>query len=127
MHDIVEAITGLAERIRADERIERPVIYDPRNLVAPCVLIEPPRLDNRDAVLCGRIKATFKVLVIGMPGTWVEFGPLAKLVSQVLDVLEDDDAAEWNTAAFVSWVPPNDYMSSPDPAMAYQITCEVYV
>ncbi|MFI6688908.1 hypothetical protein [Streptomyces sp. NPDC050485] len=121
MSRVTDAMERLADRIRA--QVDRPVTTDPRNVVAPCVLIAPPQL-TPDGVQCGGYKAKHQVLVIGLPGARAELDPLAELLDQVLTVL--DDGPGWTLAELVSYEPLSD-PSHIEPSMAYQVTVEEYV
>jgi hypothetical protein len=116
---IAQAMDELAGVLAA--KISRPVTTDPRNLVAPCVLIEPPQL-TPDGTYCGTRKYTWSLLAIGLPGARAEFGVLSDLTEEVLGVL---DETGWTWAELVAYV-PGDGAGGADPVMAYRITMEDY-
>ncbi|WBB59347.1 hypothetical protein O7599_27785 [Streptomyces sp. WMMC500] len=77
------------EEIAAALRLELPerrIVTDPRNVTAPCVLINPPTIQDPHT-LCGGFRYQFEVLVIGLAGAGAELHVLAELLAEVLDVL----------------------------------------
>lgn len=122
---ISASMSAVAALLADDERVKRPVTCDPRNLVWPGVLVEPPRLDTTTATGCG-IRAVINVYAVGVPGAWAEFQPLAELADAVVDVIRDADSISLLSADFVSFQLPPD-MSAAESSVAYQIQCEVFV
>ncbi|CAM5600566.1 hypothetical protein GCM10010329_50160 [Streptomyces spiroverticillatus] len=120
MSRITDAMEHLADRIRAG--VDRPVTTDPRNVVAPCVLVPPPML-TPGGVACGGHKYRWRILVVGTPGARAELDPLGRLLDDVLEVLEDEGPG-WTLAELVAFEPYD--AGATEPSMAYQVEIEEY-
>ncbi|MFE7133397.1 hypothetical protein ACFVIM_21325 [Streptomyces sp. NPDC057638] len=117
---ITAGMDALAQRLAL--RVDRPVTTDPTTVAAtPCVLIEPPTLEP-PALLCGAYIHRYTVLVIGLPGARAELDPLADLLAQTIEALDDLDLM-WVLAEPVAYVPLQD-ASAAEPCQAYRITVE---
>lgn len=110
---IVSHMEAVAEDLAAV--LDRPVTTDPRNLVPPCVLVEPPTLLADPGVLCGGLTYRGRLLVIGIPGTWASLAGLDELLAAVLGGL-----GEWVSATPTGYVPHN-AAGEAEPAPAYEV------
>ncbi|MCF2529372.1 hypothetical protein [Yinghuangia soli] len=102
---------------------DRPVVVDPRNLVPPCVLVPPPNMQPSGGTMCAPRTAVHRLLVLGLPGAWAEFGPLSELLDDILGRLEDGPG--WVSADLIAYEPFVDPASG-EPSMAYEIRVEEY-
>ncbi|GAA2118598.1 hypothetical protein [Streptomyces synnematoformans] len=82
---ITDAMEQLADSLRT-ALPKRRIVTDPRNVTAPCVLVNPPTIQDPQT-LCGGFRYQFEVLVIGLAGAGAELPVLAELLAEVLDVL----------------------------------------
>lgn len=121
MIDVLAHMQDLARLLNT--RVPRPVTADPSRLSPPCVLVEPPSLQS-SGTLCGEYLLTHTVIVIGMPGAALELAPLALLLGQVLDALDELPFGVTNAepVSYLPFVPDG----QADPCQAYRLTIEEY-
>jgi hypothetical protein len=129
MLDLAARMTAIADFLAG--HTERPVTCDPRNVVPPCVLVEPPLVEpSTEETLCGAeaLKLTYSVHVIGLPGAWAEFAPLSELVGEIVAACDAAEGFVWTQGAFGGYLP----LSGPgglqaEPSLAYTLTIEELV
>ncbi|MBS2533861.1 hypothetical protein KGQ20_13895 [Catenulispora sp. NF23] len=128
MVDIAARMEAIRDEL--EQFTKRPVTCDPRNVVPPCVLVEPPLVEpSGEALLCGdeSLRLTYSVHVIGLPGAWAEFRPLSELMAEMLVACDAADFV-WTQGAFGGYLPlngPGGQQS--EPSMAYTLTIEELV
>jgi hypothetical protein len=130
MLDVAERMSAIRDYL--DAATERPVTCDPRNVVPPCVLVEPPLIEpNPDGeTLCGAeaLRLTYSVHVIGLPGAWAEFAPLSALMGEIVAACDAAEGFVWTQGAFGGYLPLNGPGGlQAEPSMAYTLTLEELV
>lgn len=121
---VFTTVTEMASMLGGE--VTRPVTADPSRVAgAPCVLVDLPRWDGDQRMLCGQVASQMKLICIGQPGMLAELKPLSDLVDEVLDALDRLNVGVLQVQP-AAYIPFNQPLQA-EPSTAYEITIERYI